>query len=278
MRTRFLRVDGCGICYLTAGDSGPAVLCIQGVGVAGQGWLPQIEVLSKQFQVVAFDNRGIGRSSASATPLTIETMAEDALAIADELGHERFHLVGHSMGGVIAQEVALRAPGRIASLSLLCTAANGRDLARLSPAMLLKGIRARLGTRAMRRSGMMRLILPDAWLATVNQERLAAKLQSLFGRDLADQPPVVMEQLRAMSRYSAVDRLAALPRVPTLVVSGSEDAIARPELGRRLAAGIDGARFIELAGAGHALTIQCADTVNALLLEHLASIQGQAGV
>jgi pimeloyl-ACP methyl ester carboxylesterase len=261
--------------YASTG-SGTAVLLIQGVGVIGTGWRPQVESLSARFRTITFDNRGIGASARGDTPLTIEIMADDALSIADAAGAGRFHLVGHSMGGLIAQRVALEAPQRVKSLSLLCTFADGRDASGLSPRLMWLGIRTRVGTRAMRRNGMLRMVMPPAFLQGVDRGRLAADLGALFGRDLADQPPIIGEQLRAMSRYSAAASLGRLAAIPTLVVSAAHDPIAPPRLGRALAAGIHGARYIELPDAGHAAPIQCAGEINALLAAHLSAAESGA--
>src|SRR4029434_10485649 len=90
--------------YAVAGI-GPPVLAIQGVGVTGGGWRPQVEGLAHQFRFITFDNRGIGKSSPGRDPLRIEQMAADALAIADAERIDRFHLLGHSMGGLIGEHV-----------------------------------------------------------------------------------------------------------------------------------------------------------------------------
>jgi aminoacrylate hydrolase len=283
-REHAVRVRGVPIHYMSAGE-GPAVLFIQGVGVAGTGWTPQIEVLSRRFRTIAFDNRGIGRTPLGGSPLAIETMADEALAIANAERIDRFHVVGHSMGGLIALQAALSSPDRIRSLSLLSTFANGRDGSRMSLGMLVSALRMRIGTRAMRRDAMLSLVMPSAYLHTIDRRDLACTLGSMFGRDLADQPPIVMKQLRAMSTFSAAARLSELSHIPTLVVSGAHDRIARPELGRALADGINGARYVEIEEAGHALPIQCAARTNALLEEHFdyaerarSGISGQAVV
>jgi pimeloyl-ACP methyl ester carboxylesterase len=264
--------DGSGarISYEDAG-SGPAVILVQGVGVVGNGWRPQVEGLRDRFRLLTFDNRGIGASTLGTAPLTIEAMAADAWAVAGAAGVERAHVVGHSMGGVIAQAMALARPERVASLGLLCTFAHGRQAASLTAGMMLVAMRTRLGTRAMRRAAFLDMVLPRAELARADRAELAARLAPLFGHDLADQPPIIMKQLRAMSRYDGYDRLAALAKIPTLVLSGAEDRIARPAYGRELAAGIPGARFEELPGAAHGVTIHDAPAVNERLAALFAS-------
>jgi aminoacrylate hydrolase len=264
-----LETRGVVLRYVREGSGVPVILA-QGVGVGGEGWRPQITALRDRYALVAPDNRGIGGSSLGAGSLTVEDMAADVLAIADAEGFDRFQLAGHSMGGLIAQEVALGAPGRVQSLALLCTFLHGKEAARLTPDIIWTGLRTRIGTRAMRRRAFMRLVMPDAYLRTA-VPTLADDLAGLFGHDLADQPPIVMKQLRAASRYDASARLGTLATIPTLVVSATHDRIALPRFGRTLAAAIPGARYVEIPEAGHGCTIQCAAQINALLAEHFAT-------
>jgi aminoacrylate hydrolase len=252
----------------TSQGTGEPVLLIQGVGLGGAGWGPQIDGLSDRFRIVAFDNRGIDGSDIDLRMLSIETMAIDALAVMDAAGPRRWHVVGHSMGGLIAQELALRAPQRVQSLSFLCTFSRGSEGARFSPGILWRGLRTRCGTRRMRRNAFLELVMPPEVLATVDRDALAEELRPLFGHDLADQPGIALSQLRAMARYDASEQLVRLAPIPTLVVSATEDRIALPEYGRRLATAIPGARFVELTGAGHGLPIQSPLKTNQLLAAH----------
>ena len=267
-----LTTHGARVSYSRTG-TGEAVLLIQGVGAVGNAWRPQIEALSQHYSVVAFDNRGIGGSSITEGCLTIEGMAEDALTILNAEGINRCHVVGHSMGGLIAAQLALMWPRRVKSLALLCTFADGRGATRLSGRMLMLALRSRIGTRVMRRTGMIRMIMPDAYVRQNDPTTLARTLGDLFGRDLADQPSIIPRQLRAMSRYSALSRLHELSGIPTLVVSAHQDPIAPPPLGKDIASRIQGARYVEFPDASHALPIQLAHEVNALLSEHLASAE-----
>jgi pimeloyl-ACP methyl ester carboxylesterase len=260
----------------TREGTGPPVLLIQGAGVVGNGWRPQIDSLSGRFDLIAFDNRGIGGSELRGR-LTVEGMARDALAVMDAEGIDRFHVAGHSLGGLIAQELALAAPSRVRSLALLCTFAHGRQGAVMSWGMLATALRMRIGSRAMRRRAFLELVMPAGYLASVNHAALAEQLRPLFGRDLADSPNITFKQVAAMARYDAFARLPDLPRVPTLVVSAAHDRIARPAFGRELAAGITGARFVEIADAGHGVTIQCAEQINDLLIHHLLAAEAQVG-
>ena len=264
--------SGARLAYSRTGAGSP-VLLIQGVGLAGRAWEPQVAALTPAFTVVRFDNRGIGDSTYEGRALSIETMASDALAILDAERLDRVHVVGHSMGGVIAQELALAAPDRVRSLTLLCTFVRGKDAARLDWGMLWSGMRSRIGTRRGRRAAFLEMVVPPAVLREAGTDALHARLAELFGRDLADQPAIGMRQLRALARYDASERLGALSGIPTLVVSAELDRIARPRSGRALAAAIPGAAYAELSGAGHAVPAYEPATLNDVLLTHLVNVE-----
>lgn len=262
----FITTPNATLHYRVTGQ-GPMALLIQGVGAVGDVWRPQVEALSGAFTCVTFDNRGIGRSAATGA-LTIEDMALDALAVLEAIGCERAHVVGHSMGGVIAQAVALAAAHRVKSLALLCTFRRGSQATSLSPSMVWRGLRTRIGTRAMRRRAFLKMILPDDSFVRVDVPALAERYGALFERDLADQPAIIMRQLRALAAYDAGAALATLAPIPTVVISARHDRIASLANGRALADAIPGAEFIELHDAGHAAPIHVANAVNALLAAH----------
>jgi len=258
---------GCRLTYRVQGD-GPPVLFIQGSGLHGDGWQPQVETLAKQYRCLSFDNRGMGASQPFGAAITVEQMAEDALVLMDAQGWKSAHVVGHSLGGLIALHLALTARVRIRSLSLLCTFARGRDATRLSWGMFWLGLRTYVGTRGMRRRAFTQMVLPPALL--VDRDKWAERLAPLFGHDLADHPPVVMKQLAAMRAYDATPRLHELAGLPTLVVGAQHDRIARPEVVTELASRLPGCRFVEFDDAAHGVTIQCAEKINALLHERFS--------
>lgn len=265
--TRFAEHRGCRLAYDACGD-GPPVLFIQGVGVHGAGWAPQTDALAGRFRCVTFDNRGMGRSQPLPAALTVETMADDALAVLNAEKLDAVHVVGHSLGGLVALHLALESRARVRSLALLCTFADGRAAAPLTFRMAWLGMRTKIGTRAMRRRAFLRLVTPPDALAGADLGALAADLAPLFGHDLADQPPVAGKQLAALRRYNAAPRLGELAGVPALVLSGAHDPISPPGVSGALADGLPGARHVAFADASHGLPIQHADRVNALLAEH----------
>jgi pimeloyl-ACP methyl ester carboxylesterase len=253
--------------YEVTGEGEPA-LFIQGCGVAGSGWQMQVRELSADFQCLTFDNRGIGKSTNSAGTLTVEQMAADALSLLDAMGWESAHVVGHSLGGVIAQQLALDAPERVKSLSLLCTFSKGAEGGRLTPSTVWMGLRTHLGSRRMRRRAFLRMLFPREFLDGIGPDRLAETLTPIIGRDLADSPSILMQQVRALAAHDCTSQLRKLSRIPTLVVSAQEDRIALTHFGRLLCLHINGSRYLEVPGAGHGVILQAPATINRLLREH----------
>ena len=268
--------DGTTFAYRVRGRGAPVVF-VQGVGLHGDGWAPQVDELSEAFTCLSFDHRGMGASQPAAVAVTVERLAGDVLALMDAQGWDSAHLVGHSLGALVALEVAATAPARASSLALLCCVVRGRDATRVTWPIARLGIAATFGGARARRHAFLRLVLPPSALRGADLDALAAALAPRFGHDLAEQPDVVDAQLAALRRYDARARIGQLPAVPTLVVSAEHDPIAPPRFGQDLAAAIPGARFVCIRDAAHGVTIQRAPEVNALLHEHLCSARGSAG-
>jgi pimeloyl-ACP methyl ester carboxylesterase len=266
----FIELTDTTIHYELQGQGEP-VLFIQGCGVTGSGWDPQVIELSAGFQCLTFDNRGIGRSKTSDPVLTVEKMAADALELITAMGWESAHVVGHSLGGVIAQQLALDAPERVKSLSLLCTFSKGAEGARVTPSIAWMGLKTRLGTRAMRRRAFLRMLFTPEYLAGSRPEELASSLAPVIGRDLADWPPIILKQLKALGQHDRTSELRKLKDLPTLVVSAEKDPIALTYYGRLLCLHINGARYVEIKGASHGVTLQEPRLINNILADHFRS-------
>jgi pimeloyl-ACP methyl ester carboxylesterase len=273
--TGSLEHDGCNLAYKVCGsENGTPVVLIQGTGLHGDGWLPQVKGIAHRHRCLTFDNRGMaGSQPVDPGKLTVEKMANDTLALMDKQGWKSAHLVGHSLGGLVAQHLALTSRERVQSLALLCTFSRGADATKLTGRMLWLGTRTYVGTRGMRRRAFTEIVMPPDYLANTDRDECAQSLAPLFGHDLADHPPVEMKQLGAMSAYDSTSRLSTLSGMPTLVVGARFDPIARPDVVRALAAGIRGSRLVEFDDAAHGVVIQHADRINALLLEHFASAE-----
>jgi len=296
-----LEFQGCRLAWRIEG-AGPPLLMIQGVGAYGTAPNPLLELLKKHYTCLSFDNRGIGASQpagmrltgpldpvdsrsgqlildkvcmrlrqwSGGLSLTVDQMAADALALMDHAGWASAHIVGHSLGGLIALEIALTAKTRVRSLTLLCTFARGADGTRTTPRLLWIGLRVRYGSRRMRRRAFMELVLPPG---QGYPDELAQRLSGILGHDIADLPPISNRQLAAMGRHDVTRRLGELSGIPTLVISAENDPIARPSSGKAIATGIAGAKYIEVPGASHSFPILEPERCGDLVLEHLAGAE-----
>lgn len=241
-----------------------------GLGMRGRVWRPQLEALLQDHQVLWFDHRGLGDSSGS-PPRTLRGHAEDLVELLEELAWPRAHLVGTSMGGMIAQELALGWRDRWRSLALLVTSPGGAlhwlpPLAGLPRLLRL----ARSRTPEARSAALDRLLYPDAARPSLPPERLAQR-----HADLAPPPPdgVVLRQAAAVRAHRAWDRLPELA-LPTLVVQAGSDQLVSPRRSAVLARRIPGARLLSIPEAGHGVLVQCAEQVNQALIEHFAANEG----
>ena len=186
---------GCPLAYWDEGDAGDTaerpksvVFFIQGTAVQGAAWEPQFEA-AEGFRKIWFDNRGMAKSvPRGSASITVEQMAEDARAILDDAGVESAHIVGHSLGGCIALELALQDRSRIKSLTLMCTAANGPGLVKMSLDVMWRGLRISVGTKRSRRAAFLEIVLTEKEHRTLDLDEVAERLGPLFGHDLGDLP------------------------------------------------------------------------------------------
>lgn len=266
-----LTANGTSLFYDTAGTHGPRVMLIQGAGAIGEAWRPQIADLAADHQLVWFDNRGIGKSVPLRGEVSIPAMAGDSVAVLDHLGWDAAHIVGHSMGGIIAQHIGLHAPARTRSLALLSTLRRGRSVMRPSLAMFWPALRMRLGSERSRWLAFCDLALPRAWQQMRDPDTVLALLRPAFCSDLVTSPPILNKQTGALWRHTGPASLEALAAVPTLILTGALDRVVASKHSDELARQIRGSRLERIPDAGHAITIQCADTVNRLLREHIAA-------
>ncbi|MGH3126446.1 MAG: alpha/beta fold hydrolase, partial [Gaiellaceae bacterium] len=197
------------IAWERRGEGQPLVL-VHGLGYARWGWEPVADALAERFEVVLLDNRGIGESEAPAGPYTAAEMAEDVVRVLDEAGLERAHVVGTSLGGMIAQELALRTE-RVERLVLVCTTPGGQS------AVPMPEVTAKLIAEAASMEPLvaLRRFVENA-LAPGAPEELVERI--LAHRLRTAQPPTAWAaQAAAGVSFDAWDRLPEL-RAPTLVL------------------------------------------------------------
>ena len=248
-RTRYARSGTLRIAYELRGTMHwrrPWLVLIQGMGLDRSGWGPVLRRLRRHFRLVLVDNRGFGRSDRPTGSFAVADMAGDVVAVLDAAGIRRAHVLGASLGGMAAQELAIRHPERVDGLVLACTT-PGWPFAYpmpLASARLLAGT-ARLPAEAARLRHT-----ENALAAGPDRPELMRRLLAVQGSRPADSA-VLSAQAFAGSRYAG--RPLARIRARTLVLHGGADAVVDPRNGRLLAARIPGARLVTFPGLGHLL-------------------------
>jgi len=228
-----------------SGDGEPPLLLVQGLGYTADMWHRVLPGLSASRRVVRFDNRGVGRSDLPDGEWSMEEMADDAVRVLDAAGVESAYVFGVSMGGVIAQEVALRHRDRVRALILGCTHPSGRDAVRASPEAV-----AMLFDRTPRSPReTVEATLPFLYAADTDPDRIEEDVAVRLRWPL--RAKAYWGQLDAMRRHGGLlDRLRGLD-LPTLVLHGTADRLVQPDNARLLAEAIPGARLAWLDGASH---------------------------
>ena len=262
---RYLQVDGTRIRYIDVGRGAPVVF-LHGLGASMYAWRRNLAaVAAAGFRVIAFDNRGFGLSDKPAAPYDNAAYARLAIALMDSLRLTDAVLVGHSMGGAIAAQVAIEYPARVRGLVLVGSAGLGARepllfrVARwpvLGPAALAlrgRGFTARLLRSTYFDPGKVTEADVDQYYAPVAQPE--------YGRALRG----VLQQFRFTALEGRVDGIVA----PTLVLWGEEDRWVPMGLGRALAAGITRSAFVSVPHAGHSVQEEAPDEVNHLVIRFL---------
>jgi pimeloyl-ACP methyl ester carboxylesterase len=273
-----MHANGIDICYEIFGDANAEpLLLIMGLGAQMVLWDDDFcqQLAARGFRVIRFDNRDIGQSAKLhggkrltplellklrflhipvAAPYRLLDMAKDTVGLMDGLGIKSAHLVGASMGGMIAQEIALSFPQRVRSLtSIMSTTGNPRlpPPTRQASAMLMAPPPATKAEYIERFAQTWKLLRVGSFPEDEARDRARAEL--CFARGL--NPAGVGRQLRAiLASGSRKPRLHAV-KAPTLVIHGTVDPLVRPEGGKDTAASIPGARLLMIEGMGHALPI-----------------------
>lgn len=240
------------ISYEVSGK-GPPLMMIMGYLARGSGWATQRTYLEQFYRVLTFDHLGVG-DSVGESPTTMEGFVQVCLALFTELGWESAHVVGVSMGGMIAQNLALQAPQRVRSLCLIVTHAGG--MRSVIPPLrglpyFLKLQCARSSTQ--RHQALLKLLIPLDRLALLDQEDVLRQIAQDFSPLPARK--VRLRQLRAVLSHRCKDRLIHLKQ-PTLIISADQDDLVAPQHQRRLLTYIPHATLIRYPNAGHGLIRQ----------------------
>lgn len=259
--------DGTTIHYRTVGRRhGEPLLALQGLGADSRGWIAQQRALGSRFNLILVDNRGVGGSDRPQGPYELEAMATDAVAVLDHLGIEAAHVMGASMGGVLAQILGVRHADRVRSLVLACTACRHhrwrrelleewREVALTEGMGALTGVAARwlIGPRMLRRFRPAIGMLGPLALR-VQPEQFAAQISAILSLD---------DSLRF-----ELDAVAA----PTQVIVGSQDMLTPMGDSEEIAELIAGAELSVLGGAAHGLMVEQSGTFNRTVMGFLERV------
>lgn len=262
--------DGVEIAYDRWGRrDGPPVLLIQGLGMDSRGWALQRIALGRRYRCFAPDNRGVGRTGAVPGPYSLDQMARDAVAVLDAEGVSRAHIIGASMGGVVAQIIGVLHPERTRSLVLACTSCRHHQwrrelLQEWADAVLERGSTAALGDDGLR------------WLVGPRLRKRFGMWLNILARILLHADPKgFARQVRAILHAPDELRLELRHvRVPALVITGSQDALTPIGDAEELAEMIPHAQLVEVRGAAHGLMVEAPNAFNDAVLDFLDRVSG----
>ena len=261
------RVNGISIYYEEHG-AGTPLLLVMGFTANTTAWEPVLPALSSRYRVIAFDNRGAGRSDAPEAAYTMAELADDALGLLSHLGIERAHVYGVSMGGMIVQHIALRSPKRVLSVVLGCTSPGGQH-AMTAPEPVIAAL---LKSSTLPVEQAFDLTLPilysDAFAAAHRAELYERALQNAA---LRASEAGIKGQAAAIQGHDTFARLSAIA-APTLVLHGDADELVPTANGRLLADQIPGARLTLYPGARHGYHVEYAAQSAADVLAFLDAV------
>jgi 3-oxoadipate enol-lactonase len=249
--------------YWEESGHGEPLLLIMGLGYAHQMWFRTRPVGDAHYRTVLFDNRGVGKTDVPRGPYSIAQMADDAAAVLDAAGIQRARIFGISMGGMIAQEFAIRYPERVERLILGCTACGGSN-AVPAAAKVLQVLMARA---TMTPEEGAEAMVPYIYDAATPRERIDQDL--VIRRSVYPSAQGYMGQVQGILAWSCYDRLASI-HAPTLVIHGETDQLVPPENAGIIASRIPGAELVILPHASHIFTTDQPEVSHAAILRFLA--------
>jgi len=261
------QVGDINIYYEIHGEGEPLLL-ITGYGANSQWWYPQIPAFSQEYQVIALDNRGSGRSDKPDISYTIEMMAEDTAGVLDAVGIDAAHVFGVSMGGMIAQEFALHYPEKVISLILACTTPGGRNsvLPDEEAMTFLFDLESRKELTLEEQARQMLPFLFTQEFIDRNPERIDTFVAGML--EYVTPLHGYQRQGEAIMGFNAYDRLPKI-KAPTLVIAGTADRVIPVENSRIIASRIPNAELVIFENMGHGFLGEAVEEANKAVLDFL---------
>jgi 3-oxoadipate enol-lactonase len=258
------------IAFQIAGDEGEPLVFLHGIGGDAETWRLQLDGLSSDYRAIAWDMPGYG-DSAPLEAMTFPALVDAVSALLDRLSIERAHLVGHSLGGMIAEAFALARPERLRSLTLVATSAafGKRKDGALDLAWKDRFIRERLGP--LDRGTAMAELAPKLVQGLVGNDPDPKALEQAILAMAAVPEAGYRSAIQCLVTFDVGDRLTDI-ETPTLLVAGEQDPVAPPRVMRRMAETLPHARFEMVTGSGHLVHLEQPDVFNGLLRDFLRSL------
>jgi 3-oxoadipate enol-lactonase len=251
--------------YYEVHGEGEPLLAVMGLAADTLAWALQVPAFSASHQTIIFDNRDAGQSSECGGAYEVADMAQDALALADALELDSFHLLGVSMGGAIAQEIALAAPARVRTLTLAMTFPAGGAWARKLAEVW--GARAHAMSREQRVDELMLLTMSEAFFE--NAEAAAWLRGMMLDNPNPQSAAAFARQLDASSRHDSRERLGSLS-IPTHVIGAEYDILVPVWKSREVAELMPGSKLTVIDRAPHGANLEHAEEFNQAVLEFIA--------
>jgi 3-oxoadipate enol-lactonase len=250
----------------SGGLSGGAepILLIMGLGYAHQMWHRTRPILESKYRTILFDNRGVGQSDVPPGPYPVAQMADDAAAVLDAAGIAKAHVYGVSMGGMIAQEFAIRFPGRVTRLILGCTACGGTHAVAAAP----KVIQVLMARATMTAEEGAEAMVPYIYDASTPRQRIDEDLA--IRRTVYPTAQGYLGQVQGIMAWSCFDRLGEIG-APTLIIHGETDELVPPQNAKIIADRIGRAEVVMLPKASHIYSTDQPEISHAAILEFLAA-------
>jgi pimeloyl-ACP methyl ester carboxylesterase len=255
------KLNGININYEVAGQGEPLVM-IMGFAINRSGSMPQVPFLKKYYRVITFDNRGVGKSDKPQGPYSTKMMADDTVRLMDLLGIEKAHIIGASMGGMIAQELAINYPQRVMKLVLACTYAR-QDKTSGDTQELAKLLQPTPTPEKMASAMIGLAFNKPLYRFTFG---LIARIQTKFMG--ASGRVGIVGQSEACRKHNTLERLPSIT-APTLVIVGTKDRIINPISSEVIASKIPNAKLVKVEGGSHTFSLEMKDVFNREVLNFL---------
>ncbi|MDG7001292.1 MAG: alpha/beta hydrolase [Nitrososphaerota archaeon] len=266
--TGLANINGININYRSQGDGEPLFM-ISGFGSSQGSWWPQTRIFKKHYRVITFDNLGVGKSDKPEGPYSTKMMAKDATGLMDYLSIQKAHVLGASMGGMIAQELAINYPDRVNKLVLACTFAardeTGGPTAEGAKAKEIHGKPLSSSAHMIKYSDNLSHLI----FSRLSFKIFVAPLMMLMSRFARPSAAIGLSgQLDAILAHDTIDRLKQI-QAPTLVITGTQDRLIKPASSEVLARLIPKAKLVKIEGGSHTFSIEMSSQFNREVLNFL---------